>query len=99
VTHTDSVCVCDSVTATAMLLVPVLPSVMVADGAMEISGGSSSAMVMSPPGAAAIVALLGLLSTTVKCSLASASVSPRIGMVIGSLVSPGTKVTVPDDAT
>ena len=55
---------------------------------------SSSTMVPTPV-PSAMVALCGLLSTTLNCSLPSTSVSGAMAMVMVLLVSPAAKVTVP----
>ena len=98
-TDTGPLAACESVTVKLSWLVPLLPSVIEASPMASVgttAGGAVSSLTMVPtPVPSAMVALCGLLSTTLNCSLPSTSVSGVMAMLIVLLVSPGAKVTVP----
>src|SRR3981189_1015031 len=60
-----------------------------------VTGGGSSSTMVAVPVARVMVAPWALLSTTVKCSFGSLTVSAVIGMAIVLLCSPVAKVTEP----
>ena len=98
-TVTGPLAACESFTVKLSWLVPLSPSVIEASPMASVgttAGGAVSSSTMVPtPVPSAMVALCGLLSTTVNCSLPSTSVSGVMAMVMVLLVSPGAKVTVP----
>ncbi len=65
---------------------------------MSITGRSSSSTIVPTPVASARVAFEGAVSVTRNISSSSATRSPFTLTAIVSLVSPGTKVSVPDPA-
>ena len=95
---TGPVAACESVTVKLSCAVPLSPSVIEASPMASVGttgcAVSSSTMVPTPV-PSAMVALCGLLSTTLNCSLPSTSVSGAMAMVMVLLVSPAAKVTVP----
>jgi hypothetical protein len=64
--------------------------------AIEIAGGGSLSLIVPTPVSSAIPASEGFESTTLYFSAASSRVSPLTGTLIGFVVCPGVKLSVPE---
>ena len=86
----------DRVTAKASGAWPVLPSLRLTAGAIEMRGSSST--MVPTPWPSAMVALVGLLRLTTKVSFGSGRRSPLTSTVIVPVVWPAGIVSVPEAA-
>ncbi len=84
----------DRLTVNTASTVPESPSTTVTSSIERLGGGSSSSIVPVPC-PTAIVAFVGLDSSTVNVSSNSSSTSPSTATAIVRLVAPGSNVSVP----